>query len=101
MTLPVNVAGHIRTLEDMEGSETSFAADGPVDGEGTTGVALEQSLNHVRTGRQSLRVDYTAREGLARLNRRWLEDEVTRDIRGRALSLGFMVLMLASSIAAA
>lgn len=32
-------------------------------------------------------------EGLARLNRRWLEDEVTRDIRGRALSLGFMVLM--------
>jgi hypothetical protein len=34
-------------------------------------------------------------DGLARLNRRWLEDEVTRDIRGRALSLGFMVLMLA------
>ena len=34
-------------------------------------------------------------EGMARLNRRWLEDEVTRDIRRRALSLGFMVLMLA------
>lgn len=33
--------------------------------------------------------------GLAGLNRRWLEDEVTRDIRRRALSLGFMVLMLA------
>jgi cytochrome bd-type quinol oxidase subunit 2 len=33
--------------------------------------------------------------GLAQLNRRWLEDEVTRDIRRRALSLGFLVLMTA------
>lgn len=33
--------------------------------------------------------------GLARLNRRWLEDEVTRDIRQRSMSLGFIVLMAA------
>jgi hypothetical protein len=33
--------------------------------------------------------------GLAQLNRRWLEDEVTRDIRRRALSFGFLVLMAA------
>ncbi|QTC90211.1 hypothetical protein [Brevundimonas goettingensis] len=36
-------------------------------------------------------------EGLARPNRRWLEDEVTRDMRQRALSLGFIVLMAAMS----
>jgi len=34
-------------------------------------------------------------EGVVQLNRRWLEDEVTRDIRRRALSLGFIVLMTA------
>ena len=67
VTLPVNVAGHVRTLEDFEGAENSFAADEAVDGAGTTQVSLEQSLNHVRTGKQSLRVDYAAREGVARL----------------------------------
>jgi hypothetical protein len=35
--------------------------------------------------------------GLASLNRRWLEDEVTLEIRRRALSLGFVVLMLATT----
>lgn len=39
----------------------------------------------------------TGWDGLARLNRRWLEDEVTRDIRRRSLSLGFVVLMAAVS----
>lgn len=67
VTLPVNVAGHIRTLEDFEGAENSFTADGAVDGASTTQVSLEQSLNNVRTGEQSLRVDYAAREGAARL----------------------------------
>ena len=67
VTLPVNVAGHVRTLEDFEGAENSFTADGAVDGASTTQVSLEQSLNNVRTGEQSLRVDYVAREGAARL----------------------------------
>lgn len=31
--------------------------------------------------------------GRQMLNRRWLEDEVTRDIRRRALSMGFLVLL--------
>ncbi len=68
VTLPVNVAGHIRTLEDFEGIEPPFTADEAVDGVSTTQVTLEQSLNNVRTGQQSLRVDYAAREGAARLN---------------------------------
>lgn len=67
VTLPVNVAGHVRTLEDFEDDESTFTADEAVDGASTTQVSLEQSLNNVRTGQQSLRVDYTLREGAARL----------------------------------
>lgn len=63
VTLPVNVAGHIRTLEDFERAESTFTADEA----STTQVSLEESLNYVRTGQQSLRVDYAAQEGAARL----------------------------------
>lgn len=53
VTIPVNVAGHVLTLEDFE-TQGSFAA-----GEGAQ-VEAETTLTHVHNGRQSLRVTYTA-----------------------------------------
>jgi len=57
VTIPVSVAGHILPLEDFEG-------EAPYEGgEGTT-AETETDLAHVRTGRQSLKVDYvTGGEG--------------------------------------
>ena len=53
VTIPVNVAGHILPLYDMEGKELPFG-----ESDGIT-LTLDTNLTHVRTGRQSLRVDYT------------------------------------------
>ncbi len=62
VTIPVNVAGHINSLDDMEGESVILTS-----GQGTT-VEPEGDLNHVRTGRRSLRVDYDATgTGLARV----------------------------------
>lgn len=61
--IPVSVAGHILPLNDLEGAEA------PWTGGAGTGATLETNLAHVRTGRQSLRVDYTLGEdGTAALN---------------------------------
>ena len=51
--LPVNVAGHILTLMDFEGEESVFTSTDTVTAE------IETDLASVRTGRQSLRLDYT------------------------------------------
>ncbi len=62
LTIPVNVAGHILLLEDMEKETTLFTATDQAL------LTLEGELTHVRAGRQSLRVDYDAGEaGLAPL----------------------------------
>lgn len=62
VSIPVNVAGHVLPLEDMEGEKTLF-----IDTESVT-TQLEADLAHVRTGLQSLRVSYDAgEEGTARL----------------------------------
>jgi len=52
LSIPVNVAGHVTTLADMEGTTLPFASS-----EGAQ-AAPETGLDHVRTGYQSLRVDY-------------------------------------------
>lgn len=63
MTIPVNVAGHILLLDDMEKEDTLFTATELV------GAVLETDLTHVRVGRQSLRVDYdTGAEGWSGLS---------------------------------
>lgn len=63
LTIPVNVAGHILLLEDMEKEDTLFTATELV------GALLESDLTHVRVGRQSLRVDYdTGEEGWSGLS---------------------------------
>lgn len=56
MTIPVNVAGHILLLEDMEKEDTLFTSTELV------GAMTETDLTHVRMGRQSLRVDYDTGE---------------------------------------
>lgn len=58
VTLPVNVAGHITTLADMEGENPFTSTD-------AAQASLETTLNNVRTGLQSLRVDYTAEPGVS------------------------------------
>ena len=63
LSIPVNVAGHILLLEDMEKEDTLFTATELV------GALLESDLTHVRVGRQSLRVDYdTGAEGWSGLS---------------------------------
>lgn len=63
VTIPVNVAGHIYLLEDMEGDNSAF-----VSAEGVR-AGTEADLSKVRTGRQSLRLEYDAGEsGTAQLN---------------------------------
>ncbi len=56
VTIPVSVAGHILPLQDMEGAEAPWTG-----GEGVQ-AGLEKNLAYVRTGRQSLRVDYELNE---------------------------------------
>ncbi len=62
VTIPVSVVGHILPLADMEGENAPFTG-GP-----GTAAELETNLAYVRTGRQSLRLDYELEEGLAVLN---------------------------------
>lgn len=57
VTIPVNVAGHILPLLDLEGKELPFGASEGVE------LTLDTDLAHVRTGRQSLKVDYAIGEG--------------------------------------
>lgn len=52
VTIPVSVAGHILLLDDMEGERGT-----DVNGVGVQ-VDVETNLAYVRTGRQSLKVDY-------------------------------------------
>lgn len=52
LRIPVNVAGHILLLEDMEKEETLFTATEQTE------LTVETDLAHIRAGRQSLRVDY-------------------------------------------
>ena len=54
VTVPVSVAGHILPLEDFEGESVPYGDD---SGSGTL-TELETDLAYVRTGRQSLKVDY-------------------------------------------
>ena len=54
VTVPVSVAGHILPLEDFEGESAPYVDDG---GSGIF-TALESNLAYVRTGRQSLKVEY-------------------------------------------
>lgn len=54
VTIPVSVAGHILPLEDFEGESVPYGDD---SGSGTL-TELETDLAYVRTGRQSLKVDY-------------------------------------------
>ena len=58
VTIPVSVAIHIHALDDMEGVQNFPATD-------TVQTSTETALDHVRTGRGSLRVDYTATDGVA------------------------------------
>lgn len=61
--IPVSVTGHILPLNDLEGEEAPWTG-----GEGTQ-TLLETDLAHVRTGYQSLRVDYEGNEwGMATLD---------------------------------
>lgn len=65
VAIPVNVAGHVKSLEDMEGTETGFTSTD------TATAEIEKTLNNVRTGLQSLKVDYdTGEEGTAQLDAR-------------------------------
>ena len=54
VTVPVSVAGHILPLEDFEGESAPYGND---SGSGTL-TELETDLAYVRTGRQSLKVEY-------------------------------------------
>ena len=63
MSIPVSVAGHILPLEDCEGDLSAF-----VSGETVT-ASPETGLEHVRFGRQSVRLDYdAAQNGTAALS---------------------------------
>lgn len=55
-TLPVNVAGHIYKVADFEDGENPFTTTEDVTAE------LETDLAQVRSGRKSLRLDYTLNE---------------------------------------
>lgn len=57
LSIPVNVAGHILLLEDMEAAEAPFTSD-----DGSVAAAVETDLAYVRAGRQSLRLDYVPGE---------------------------------------
>jgi len=60
--IPVNVAGYVHSLEDMERENSAFISTQ------SALLSTERTLNQVRTGYQSLRIDYDAGEsGVARV----------------------------------
>ena len=61
LTIPVSVAGHVNTLEDLEGGMDAFAATD------TAVPAVETGLEYVHNGRQSLKMTYDASSGSASL----------------------------------
>ena len=63
ISIPVSVAGHVKTLENGEGSLTAFT------GTDTAAIQAETSLGYVHNGRQSLKLSYQAgTTGTAKLN---------------------------------
>ncbi|WP_130870998.1 phosphodiester glycosidase family protein [Intestinimonas massiliensis (ex Afouda et al. 2020)] len=54
VTIPVSVAGHIKTLESFEGSLSGFASTA------TASAQAETGLDHVHNGKQSLKLTYQA-----------------------------------------
>lgn len=59
----MSVAGHVKTLENGEGSLTAFT------GTDTASVQAETSLGYVHNGRQSLKLSYQAgTTGTAKMN---------------------------------
>ena len=91
-TIPVSVAGYIQPLENCEGDLSSFTATD------SAAVKAETSLERVRFGRQSLRMDYdTAGNGTAELisalpiaeGQRWLTLWVYGDQSGNSLNARF------------
>ncbi|OUQ82083.1 phosphodiester glycosidase family protein [Flavonifractor sp. An10] len=61
LTIPVSVAGHVNTLEDLEGGMDAFTATD------TAVPAVETGLEYVHNGRQSLKMTYDASSGSASL----------------------------------
>ena len=61
LTISVSVAGHVNTLEDLEGGMDTFTATD------TAVPAVETGLEYVHNGRQSLKVTYDASAGSASL----------------------------------
>ena len=57
LTVPVSIAGHVKTLEDCEGDLASFGATS------TASYGAETGLDYVHNGRQSLRMTYDASTG--------------------------------------
>lgn len=63
VSIPVSVAGHVKTLETCEGGLTAFT------GTDTVSVHAETSLGYVHNGKQSLKLGYQAgATGTARLS---------------------------------
>ena len=61
LTIPVSIAGHVNTLEDLEGGMDAFTATD------TAVPAVETGLEYVHNGRQSLKMTYDASSGSASL----------------------------------
>lgn len=61
LTIPVSVAGHVNTLEDLEGGMDAFTATD------TAVPAVETGLEYVHNGRQGLKMTYDASSGSASL----------------------------------
>ena len=61
LTIPVSVAGHVKTLEDFEDGGDAFTATDAAVPE------IETGTDHVHNGRQSLKVTYDASSGAASL----------------------------------
>ena len=61
LTIPVSVAGHVNTLEDLEGGMDAFTATD------TAVPAVETGLEYVHNGRQSMKMTYDASSGSASL----------------------------------
>lgn len=59
VSIPVTVAGHIKTLEDCEGDLSAFSSTSSVT------LSAETGLDYVRYGRQSLKAAYDASSGTA------------------------------------
>ena len=61
LTIPVSIAGHVNTLEDLEDGMDAFTATD------TAVPAVETGLEYVHNGRQSLKMTYDASSGSASL----------------------------------